>query len=82
MAAELAPNVELADEELELALSAADEDAELLLAEALVEELEPEDCEAVDEEVSESVAEASEVLLAVAEPLPVVEVGAATAENC
>ena len=45
-------------------------------------ELEPEDREAVDEAVSESVAEASEVLLAVAEPLPVAEAGAATARNC
>ena len=66
------------DEELELALSAADEDAEFLLA----VELEPEDREAVDEAVSESVADASEVLLAVVEPLPVVEAGAATAINC
>ena len=45
-------------------------------------ELEPEDREAVDEAVSESVAEASEVLLAVAEPLPVAEAGVATARNC
>ena len=82
LVAELAPDVELAEEELSLALSAADEDAELLLAVALVEELEPEDCEAVDEAVSESVWEASEVLLAVAEPLPVVEAGVATAGNC
>ena len=81
LVAELASDVELAEEELSLALSAADEDAELLLAVALVEELEPEDCEAVDEAVSESVWEASEVLLAVAEPLPVVEAGAATARN-
>lgn len=78
LVAELASDVELAEEELSLALSAADEDAELLLAVALVEELEPEDCEAVDEAVSESVWEASEVLLAVAEPLPVVEAGVAT----
>lgn len=57
-----APDVEFADEALELALSVAeptDEDAELLLAVVLDEELEPlEDCEAVDEAVSESVAEA------------------------
>ena len=78
MVAEPAPYVELADEELELALSTADEDAEFLLA----VELDPEDREAVDEALSESVAEASEVLLAVAEPLPVVEAGAATARNC
>lgn len=85
LVAKLAPDVELADEELELALSvpeAADEDAELLLAVALDEELEPEDCEAVDEAVSESVEEASEVLLDTAELLPVVEAGAATARNC
>jgi len=78
LVAEPAPDVELADEELELALSTADEDAEFLLA----VELDPEDREAVDEALSESVAEASEVLLAVAEPLPVVEAGAATARNC
>ena len=77
LVAELAPDVELADEELELALSAADEDAEFLLA----VELEPDDREAADEAVSESVADASEVLLAVAEPLPVVEAGAATARK-
>jgi hypothetical protein len=51
--AEPAPDVELADEELELALSvseeAADADEELLLAVALVEELESEDSEAVEE---------------------------------
>jgi hypothetical protein len=78
LVAEPAPDVELADEELELALSTADEDAEFLLA----VELDPEDREAVDEALSESVAEASEVLLAVAEPLPVAEAGAATARNC
>ena len=78
LVAELAPDEELADEELGLALSAADEDTEFLLA----VELESEDREAVDEALSESVVEASEVLLAVAEPLPVVEAGAATAINC
>lgn len=86
LVAEPAPDVELADEELELALSVAepaDEDAEVLLAVVLAEELEPEDCEAVDDVVSESDdAEASEVLLDAAEPLPVVEGGAATATSC
>ena len=85
LVAEGAPEAELADEALELTLSAAeaaDEDAELLLAEAVFEELEPEECKAVDEAVSESVAETSEVLLAIAEPLPVVEVGVATARKC
>jgi hypothetical protein len=56
-----APEVELADEELELALSveeAAEEDTELLLAVALVEELESEDSEAVDEAALEAVDEA------------------------
>jgi hypothetical protein len=60
LVAGLAPDVELADEELELALSAAeaaDEDAELLLAVVLVEELESEDSEAVDEAVLEAVEE-------------------------
>jgi len=59
---EPAPDVELADEELELALSvseeAADADEELLLAVALVEELESEDSEAVDEVALEAVEEA------------------------
>ena len=59
---ELAPDVELADEELELAFSvpeeAADADEELLLAVALVEELESEDPEAVDEAALEAVDEA------------------------
>lgn len=84
MVAEPAPDVELVDEELELALSVAepaDEDAEVLLAVVLAEELEPEDCEAVDEAVSVSVEEASEVLLDAAEPLPGVEDGAATARS-
>lgn len=85
MVAETAPEVELADEELELALSvveAADEDAELLLAVALVEELESEDSEAVEEAVPEAVEEACEALLDSAEPLLVVEAGAATAKSC
>ena len=85
LAAGPAPEVELADEELEPASSVAeavDEDTELLLPVALDEELRSEDCEAVDEAVSVSDEEASEVLLDVAEPLPVVEAGAATARNC
>jgi len=58
LTAELAPDVELADEELELALSAAEaaeEDEELLLAVAL--ELEPEACDAADEAALESAVE-------------------------
>lgn len=62
LAAGTAPEVELADEELELALSvseeAADAEEELLLAVALVEELDSEDSEAVDEAVLEAVEEA------------------------
>lgn len=61
LVAEPAPEVELAAEELELALSAAeaaDEDTEVLLPVALVEELEAEDFEAVDEAALESAEEA------------------------
>jgi hypothetical protein len=85
LVAEIAPDVELADEALELALSvveAAEDDAELLLAVALAEELDSEDSEAVDEAALEAVEEAWEALLDSAEPLLVVEAGAATAKSC
>lgn len=85
LVAELAPDAELADEELELALSvveAADDDTEPLLAVALVDELESEDSEAVDEAALEAVEEAPEARLDSAEPLLVVEAGAATAKGC